>query len=239
MKTTDRTRSAFTLLEIMVGLALLTMIGSILYTLMLRSSSHTATQTTIADLDSQCRQILAEISRDIRESDAITYQAANSSLLTGTHWVTTRIALTKVQGFNPFAGGGSATYSADGTVTWSSALLETGTANGVDNDRDGLIDQSAIQRQDNTGTRRLTTRGTTRLTGPPVTWPPAVAADAVPRWANNLRPPAIYFAFTDPDGPAQPLAAGPLVTVVVTLQGVDSNGRPLVRTLTAKVSIRN
>lgn len=239
-----RRSAGFTFVEVSIGAAVLIVIMVVVYMVLLRSSSHAATQATVGDLDAQCRQILADVTRDIREADNVQFDPANTVLvgpLAGQVGVSTRLTLTKVAGFNPYAAAtGAVTYSVDGSVVWENLPLE-GAPNGVDNDGDGMIDQCAVRRTDGTGARNLTTRGTARVG---TTWPvltPGVL-EMVPRWPVNQRPPALYFAFStwDPDGTGPDLPeVRPLIHVVVTLQGVDSRGRPLMRSLTAKVTLRN
>jgi len=248
-------RKGLTFVEIIIVMAILAVVMVIIYMLVISATRSAQTQTTQQDLDSQCRQVMESVLKDLRETDSLTV-AAGEFQQVGNHVVATRITFPKIVTMDPFTAPGTFTrvYDAAGSVTYGAVLVErpsqsAGTfelaPNGLDEDRDGLIDQCAINR--NVGTQpvlQLTQRGTFPAGpgSPPVTsvWPnPATTNDEVPRYPANVSPPAIYFSWVDPDGPAGATEPQRLINVVVTLQGVDATGKRMVRSLTSKVSLRN
>jgi Tfp pilus assembly protein PilV len=255
-----------TLIEVLIALVLIVLVAVIVYALVFSAGRHIATHTTAADLDNQCRMILAEVTKDLRNTPATrcTLGTANMTSVAG-WWVSDTVTLQPVNTeldatstqsssttYNPFTGA----IATSATVVWSSTLLES-TVDGANNvvgpgSNDGLADEREIVRTQtivNAGTRRASTRGTSRFpvatnlaTASGATGAPSAPVFAPPVVTANGQgfvsaPPALAFAIQSTSN--LPDVTLPHITVTVTLQGVDAGGRLITRSATTTVVMQN
>lgn len=218
--------AGFTFIEVMIAMAILIVIGLIVYMLLFSSTEHSQTHATGVQLENDCRIILDQISRDLREADANSITMPGSFTV-GTWNVSTSLQFAPVTGFNP----NTNLQTVGPVVTWATAVVEGFGADGADNNSDGMIDESEITRTQSGAILRPTRRGTARW--PAASLPVSNPATEPPNWPITQSPPAIFFARENL------LPAPPVLHVRVTLQGVDSKGRRMMRSASTKIHLRN
>ncbi len=256
-------RRGITFIELLIAIFILSILAIVVYMLLASTGAHAATNTTMADLESQCRVIMDDVTRDLRNTPntRCTLGGTNMTAIGG-WWVSDTVTLDPVSTestdaspatvVNPFTGA----IATRERVVWAVGLLESGVADGLNTfsgtgSNDGLADETEIVRTQtviNAGVRRYTRRGTSRFP----TTALAVAsggstaplfARAVPvrlttgEWQLTSSPPALTFAI--PSTTQTVDATQPHVTVTLTLQGLDASGQIITRSMTTTVVLKN
>ncbi len=241
-------RSGFSFVEVMIALAITIVLVVIVYMLVFSSTQHVQTHATAVDLENQCRQIMDEVGKDLRST------VLNGSFTQGpvdgiNGWqvgvwrVSRSLSFTPLKQnpadptYNPFSiAADKREY--DPAVTWQTTSLEP--VNGADDNNDALIDEADITRSQITvppTTMRPTRRGTSRNPSTPLGPAPTGGSVGTPPQWGTAMPPAITFSTVTPVG--QPTPIENQIFVTITLQGVDSRGRRMTRSLTSSFSLRN
>jgi prepilin-type N-terminal cleavage/methylation domain-containing protein len=156
MKTLER--RGFTLLEVVISMAILIVICLIVFLLLFSSSSEGATQQTKVALDAKVLEALNTIAEDIRNSggaySTLTTAGADTPLQVKDYWYNVnnpnrRFLLTMGQ-YSGFLAGktangqpGAAQYNDSVSYYWQVAFGEI-PDNGIDDNHDGLIDEGDI-----------------------------------------------------------------------------------------------
>jgi len=236
-------RRGFTFIELLIAIVILAILAVIIYMLVFSSTQHSVTHTITTDLDDQCRIIMDQVTRDLRTATATSVAQGGggsmaSSVSVGGWTVSNQISFTMVGEFDPQihttpgSGGGYNPFTSSIPVPMSVAVAWAETTdevvNGTDDNRNGMIDESLITRTSAGTTRILSRRGTARWIS--TSMPSGALTTSAPQWQPGTTPPGITFAR---------LPAEPHVTVTVTLQGADSKGRRLIRSLTSTIALRN
>jgi prepilin-type N-terminal cleavage/methylation domain-containing protein len=152
-------RRGFTLLEVVISMAILIVVCLIVFLLLFSSSSEGATQQTKVAMDGKVLEALNTIAEDIRNSggvySTVTTAGADTPLQAKDYWYDKNIpnrryllTMGQYSGFQPGtktgAGiTGSPVYADTVSYYWQPAFGEI-PDNGIDDNHDGLIDEGDI-----------------------------------------------------------------------------------------------
>jgi prepilin-type N-terminal cleavage/methylation domain-containing protein len=209
-------RRGFTLIEVVIAGAILTVIVFVVYLLLHTSSTEYSNQTLQIKLDERGREIINEMVKEFRMSGG-TFTWSNPLAPADPGYSSAKPRYTQVafglhSGFDLGSKSVSPSVQFNNTVTYAWAADPSDAADGADNDSDGVIDEGSLER---TYVQTTPTASTQRS-----------------RLTDHLTRKGIWF---EPDNAASPT----LVRISLTLQVQDNQKKTITRTVESTATLRN
>jgi prepilin-type N-terminal cleavage/methylation domain-containing protein len=235
-----RSRAGFTLIEVVIATAILAAVMGLLLLMMVRSSGDISSETDNMKMEEQGRKVLEDIAAELRMADAGSIETARETSVGSGLFYAIK--------FNTLAqeiGGGSFNFSSEKpnfsrAVCFALApedpdpgLLPSGGSaevrDGVDNDKDNLIDESIIERYQWTPPSTLAASGGPLTDAQKQNLPNAGSKVRPGLVASNVRNLSFQVSGTTPK----------TVTIRLTLQRWEPKKGLVLREAVSTVAVRN
>lgn len=142
-----RSRAGLSLVEVLIASGILSVLVTIVYLVLQRSSDTYANESVHLSLDERARETLTEISRDLREAGSATMRTGDPPVPLVDGQPVEDLRFGTISGFDPTRR--EVQFSNTVRYRWRPALGEV--VNGLDDNGDGRADEGTVERTDPSG----------------------------------------------------------------------------------------